>query len=170
MILSTDVWAAAATVSGLSPDLIRAWMSRGRRTLSMGISSWAERSSTGMDQPTSAEHPVEVAVAEGAVRVDPVADGEEVVPPGVVRRQVGGRPGVQLAPVRATAVRAQHALDAGEVRAVVDAGADVEGEVDRVPVVGRGQPGLVRGRGAHLDRERDLPARLLDQSADLAQR
>ena len=67
MILSTDVWAAAATVSGLSPDLIRAWMSRGRRTLSMGISSWAERSSTGMDQPTSAEHPVEVAVADERV-------------------------------------------------------------------------------------------------------
>src|SRR3954447_9987478 len=165
MILSTDVWAAAATVSGLSPDRIRAWMSRGRRTLSMGISSWAERSSTGMDQPTSAEHPVEVAVAEGAVRVDAVADGEEVVPARVVRSQVGCGPGVQLAPVRTAAVRPQDALDPGEVRAVVDAGADVESEVDRVPVVRRGQPCLVRGRGTHLDRERDLPPGLLDQAA-----
>src|SRR5690349_4969345 len=134
MILSMLVCAAAATVSGLSPERIRAWMSRGRRTLSMGISSWAERSSTGMHQPTSAEDPVEVGVAEGAVRVDAVADGEEVVPPGVVRCQVGGGAGVQLAPVRPTAVRAEHPLHPGEVVAVVHAGPDVEGEVDRVAV------------------------------------
>ena len=35
MIRSIEVCAAAATVSGLSPERIRAWMSRGRRTLSI---------------------------------------------------------------------------------------------------------------------------------------
>src|SRR4051812_17956750 len=39
MILSTEVWAACATSSGLSPARIRAWMSRGRRALSIFISN-----------------------------------------------------------------------------------------------------------------------------------
>ena len=43
MIASTVVWAAAATVSGLSPARIRAWMSRGLSTLSICISNWPRR-------------------------------------------------------------------------------------------------------------------------------
>ena len=43
MIASTVVWAAWATDSGDSPARIRAWMSRGRRALSILISNWPRR-------------------------------------------------------------------------------------------------------------------------------
>src|SRR3954447_1150088 len=43
MIFSIVVWAAAATDSGDSPARMRAWMSRGRRALSMVISNWPRR-------------------------------------------------------------------------------------------------------------------------------
>jgi len=43
MIFSTDDWAAAATASGVSPARIRAWMSRGRKALSILISNWPRR-------------------------------------------------------------------------------------------------------------------------------
>src|SRR4029079_3717021 len=42
----TVVWAAAATASGVSPARILAWMSRGRRTLSILISNWPRRALT----------------------------------------------------------------------------------------------------------------------------
>src|SRR3712207_9402010 len=92
MIRSTVVWAAAATDSGLSPDRILAWMSRGRSALSMTV------------EPTSAEDPGHVVVGEESVRVDPVPDRGEVRPPRVGGSQVGGGPGVQLAPVRPAVV------------------------------------------------------------------
>src|SRR6266508_1399865 len=40
---STGICATAATASGLSPDRMRAWMSRGRRALSIVISNWPRR-------------------------------------------------------------------------------------------------------------------------------
>ena len=58
-------------------------------------------------------------VGEDPVGVEPVAQGEEVVEPVVRRRQVRGRAGVHLAPVRAPARLAQDRLEPAEVGRVV---------------------------------------------------
>src|SRR3954447_23202199 len=124
MMRSTEVWAAAATSSGLSPSRMRAWMSRGRSTLSIH-NTWGhvrrlhrpppER--RGLDADTvlqrprgSAQHTLQVVVAEDPVGVQLVPEGEEVGEARVRRGQVGGGAGVQLAPVRAPVVRAEDLL------------------------------------------------------------
>ncbi len=63
-------------------------------------------------EPSGAEDPVEVGVGEDPVGVEPLAQGLDVGPPRVGRREVGRGAGVQLAPVGAAVVAAQQLLDA----------------------------------------------------------
>src|SRR6478735_6905091 len=60
-------------------------------------------------QPLPTEHAIEVRVAEQPLRVEKVAQGDEVVESGVARPQRVGAEGVHLAPVRPT-VEAEHDL------------------------------------------------------------
>ena len=93
-------------------------------------------------------------VGERPGRVEALAHGLEGVPAWVAGREVGGGPGVQLAPVRAGTEVVELGRDAGEPRRVVRPGREVDGEVGPVATVGGGEVGVVAGDEAALDRQR----------------
>src|SRR5216684_193905 len=85
------------------------------------------------------EHALEIGVAEHAVRVEAVADRDELVPLRVSRSQRGRGLEVELAPVRAALVRVHDRLHLAEVRLVLEPVIDVDGDVASVTAVGRAE-------------------------------
>src|SRR5207244_5147673 len=76
---------------------------------------------SGSSRADRAQHPVDVVVAEQAVRVHPGAHGLEHVPLRIEPPQLGGRAVVALATVGTSLVVAHVRLDAAEIRLTLGA-------------------------------------------------
>ncbi|CDZ92394.1 hypothetical protein RHRU231_950044 [Rhodococcus ruber] len=116
-----------------------------------------------------AEHAVQVRVGERALRVDAVADGEEVVESRIRRAQVGRGAAVHLAPVRSAVHGAGDRLDRIEVRPVFATVVLVHREIGTVAAVGRRQPHVVGGGEAYLHRKCDVEVAAGEPRIDLGE-
>src|SRR5947209_7570838 len=94
---------AAHSPSQASPK----WSVQARPTRSVGSNAWAGTAAAGTvamsAPPGGPEDPVQVGIAQHTRRVQPVAEGGELVEPRIPGPQCRGVQAVQLAPVRAAA-------------------------------------------------------------------
>jgi hypothetical protein len=118
--------------------------------------------------PRDPQDPVQVAVAEAALRVELVAQPHELLEPRVERPQVVGGEVVLLAPVRAPARRAAHLGHGAEPLLVRRPDVGVRRDVAGVAAGRRRQRDVVGRAHPHLDRERHLQAEPLRQVPQLA--
>src|SRR5439155_25084214 len=116
-----------------------------------------------------AEHTIDVTVAEKAVGIEAVPDGEETVPERVARAQRSRVLEVELAPVRTALVALHYRLRLPEIGLVLEAVEDVHGDVPGRAAVGGAERDVVGRDRAHLDGEADQHAGALDHRTDVAE-
>ena len=114
------------------------------------------------------QEPVEVAVAEEAIGVEPPTHFEKVAEAGVSERELLRVEVVELAEVRAPFERAHEPLDASEVTLAALPTIREAADIARLPPIGWAEPDVVTGREPHLDDEVDEVPLPLNQVAELA--
>src|SRR5690625_3159678 len=105
-----------------------------------------------------------------ALRIDPVANGEEIRHTGILAREVCGSAGVELSPVRPTTGVVRKCSYGVEPAGVSGARTRRCGDIYGVPAVGGGQPHVVGRCETDFDREGDPPRSSLGKLAKSSQR
>src|SRR5215207_3466311 len=127
------------------------WSTTGRtparrdRAPTSSTSTGARSPGSCLRRDPAAEYPVQVVVGEPSLRIELVAQPDEVVEAGVAGRQVGRREVVQLAPVRPAGDRADDVLHRAEVLLVWRPEVLVHRDVGGLPLGRGGEPDVVGG-------------------------
>src|SRR5262249_21383114 len=116
------------------------------------------------------QHPVQIGVAEPALRVKPIANRGETVPEWVAQSQRVCRLEVQLAPVWPSFEGVHDRLDLSEERFVRSTPVHVNSDVARLAARRRAERDVVGGYRSHLDGEADAQTRSVDHGAHLSYR
>ena len=154
VVIGSEGKGISRLVAETCDQLVSIPMSSGLESLNAGVAAGIALYAIAQARAL-AQHAVEVRVGEHPLGIGLVADGHEVVEPGVPLAQVRGVDGVHLAPVRTALVRGEDVLGGGEVGGRVAAVVLVHRDVDVVALVTGRHPDVVGAGEPHLDRERD---------------